>query len=118
MACTVCSKIGADEAVNESLDNYRRFYFRHIHKQQDDSEKQAFQYERLPENRRHARLLELHPGEQDDPIVATLKCTSLDEPLQYAALSYTWGTLAKKRTVCVNGKDILVSMGSLILITS
>jgi hypothetical protein len=111
--CPVCSKIAADEAVNESLDNFRRFYFRHFQKHQEDAGKQAFKYEGLPENGRYTRLLELCPGEQDEPIIVTLRCVSLDEPFLYAALSYTWGITAGKRTVRVNGKDVSVGISRL-----
>ena len=59
------------------------------------------------------RLLELCPGEQDEPIIVTLRCVSLDEPVRYAALSYTWGITAGKRTVRVNGKDVSVGISRL-----
>ena len=113
MPCPVCSKIDGDEAVHESLDNFRRFYFRHFQKHQEDAGKQAFQYEGLPENGRYTRLLELCPGEQDEPITVTLRRVSLDEPVRYAALSYTWGTTAGTRTVRVNGKGVSVGISRL-----
>jgi hypothetical protein len=44
---------------------------------------------RLPQ--RHIRLLQLHPGQFQDPIHCNLRECHLDDALPYEALSYVWG---------------------------
>lgn len=45
----------------------------------------------LPLDASEIRVLALHPGEWDDPIVCTLKHLSLEDELEYHTVSYVWG---------------------------
>ncbi|KAI0014170.1 heterokaryon incompatibility protein-domain-containing protein [Xylariaceae sp. FL0662B] len=49
------------------------------------------------------RLLELQPGEPDDPLIVRLFTTSLNERPEYEALSYTWGDTALTKQVWLLG---------------
>lgn len=108
-SCSACSKVDVDESINESLDNFTRFYFRHFEKSADDAERQTPDYNELPRHGRYTRLLELHPGKQDVPISVNLVPMSLDDPLPYAALSYTWGIRVGKEKIRVGGREISVT---------
>lgn len=62
---------------------------------------EAYRYSLLGDN--EIRLLEILPGTKSN--ISLLKQhVSLDDPPQYAALSYTWGTDPAARTVFVDGK--------------
>ncbi|KAK6227422.1 heterokaryon incompatibility protein [Colletotrichum tabaci] len=49
-----------------------------------------YQYDKLPQGR-WFRLLHIHPGLADDPLVCDLVTVDLDSSLPYKALSYVWG---------------------------
>jgi hypothetical protein len=61
----------------------------------------ACEYEYTPlGNSSDIRLLELSPGNPDDPIEACLRCVSLcSTMIQYEAISYTWGNPSKCEAV-------------------
>jgi hypothetical protein len=48
------------------------------------------------------RLLDLHPGKSEDPLVCTLSAYHLANFPDYVALSYTWGDSMDQRTIQVN----------------
>jgi len=60
-------------------------------------------YERSLALDNEIRLLRIHPGE--GPIVASLEYAGLDNPPDYDALSYCWGTQKNYRPVAIDGKD-------------
>jgi hypothetical protein len=49
------------------------------------------------------RLLEIHPGQQDDPIVVSLLNGNLNDAPSYEALSYVWGDISAVRSIRVVG---------------
>lgn len=108
-SCTLCAAaaIRANEAADESLDNFQRFYYRHIAGSKDEVGRHRHQYTGVLD-RHHTRLLEVKPGRQDEPIRCCLREISIEQPPKYTALSYTWGTNVRKKTVEVDGADFLV----------
>lgn len=59
------------------------------------------QYEPLSRTQDEIRILDLLPG--SGPISCRLRNVKLSDSPQFEALSYFWGTSAKKKTVSVNG---------------
>ena len=59
----------------------------------------------LPETQSF-RVLELMPGEPDEPISVRLHLASWDDPPSYDALSYTWGDLNTKVPILCDGKRL------------
>lgn len=55
------------------------------------------------ETARTIRLLDLSPGQPDDPIKFCLRHASLDDDPYYDALSYAWGDPTDTREVSING---------------
>lgn len=64
-------------------------------------------YASLPVNRPGMiRLVTMNPGNEDDPIVVTLACASLDDPeTQFHGLSYVWGSTAEPVVITCNGVE-------------
>ncbi|CZR61365.1 uncharacterized protein PAC_11261 [Phialocephala subalpina] len=57
------------------------------------------------------RLLEILPGEPEDPLQCHLRIVPLgdkDSPLHYAAVSYTWGDDMSDRPITVDGRKLSV----------
>jgi hypothetical protein len=67
---------------------------------------QSYNYPALKEN--EIRLLQILPGLDSEIVSCILTHVSLDDPPEYAALSYTWGK-APSRSICVNGQSLLVT---------
>ncbi|KUI64628.1 Lipase 2 [Cytospora mali] len=67
-----------------------RTYVNGHHGSQDDTV-DDYQYTALP-GERYIRVLELHPGAGNEPLLGTLSDVSLDDStVDYEALSYVWG---------------------------
>lgn len=59
-----------------------------------------------PLNGGEIRLIEIYPGDWNDPIACQLHYVPLDAPPDYVALSYAWGDQSTPKTgICVNGRD-------------
>jgi Heterokaryon incompatibility protein (HET) len=56
-----------------------------------ESSENSFEYEPLDTRKREIRLVILAPGSFEDDVHCTLRRVSLDENVEYEALSYTWG---------------------------
>src|SRR5689334_12906861 len=50
------------------------------------------------------RILQLHPGLDDEPICCTFTVVDLAEAEPFDALSYYWGKVAAKREITCNGQ--------------
>lgn len=61
-----------------------------------------YQYDTLPQGR-WFRILKVHPGRFDDPLVCELASTALDAAPPYRALSYVWGDHAKVQSITCSG---------------
>lgn len=58
-----------------------------------------------PLNGEEIRLIEIYPGDWNDPIACQLHYIPLDETPEYVALSYAWGDQStSKIDICVNGR--------------
>jgi len=53
----------------------------------------TYRYTPLDPSDRQIRLIELQPGQDDQPVLCRILITSLNDPTPYEALSYTWGDL-------------------------
>lgn len=62
------------------------------------------QYGRLDPSKSEIRVLTIQGGRRDDDIQCTLQTVSLDDPPEFAALSYVWGETSLKRPITVDGK--------------
>lgn len=73
-------------------------------------EQHSFQYTSLDPSKKTIRILHLHPGDKDDPVVCSLKDQSVDEYQwpSYNALSYQWGDATSSKAICVNGSKFEV----------
>ena len=69
-------------------------------------------YEQLPDLEQHIRLLTLYPGQFESEICLSLACVYLDidRPLDYDALSYTWGELTKLKPVTIRKDEALFTL--------
>ena len=72
-------------------------------------------YEPLNLSNNEIRIINLSPGNFEDEIYCTAQTISLDtlsENLEkiYEALSYTWGTSEKRKTIYLNGKPLKVTL--------
>jgi hypothetical protein len=67
---------------------------------------QSYKYPALKEN--EIRLLQILPGLDSEIVSCILTHVSLDDPPEYAALSYAWGE-GPSRSICVNGQNLLVT---------
>jgi hypothetical protein len=59
-------------------------------------------YITLKEVRNEIRLLKLHPGTRNDPLVCSLVTSSLDDNPSYDALSYMWGSPELTETMAID----------------
>ena len=112
MACSVCEEgFTPSDAVNESFDNYQRFYFRMIVGVWRDEIKKKHKFRHTPiENGRYTRLITLLPSQQSESISCVPQAMAIDHPASYTALSYNWGSALKQKTICIDGQDFLVSL--------
>jgi len=75
-----------------------------------DSERaESALYGLLDVSRSETRLLNICPGEFDDPITCSLAVVSLKAAPCYNALSYAWGNPEKTAALSINGLDIPVT---------
>ncbi|PSN61769.1 HET-domain-containing protein, partial [Corynespora cassiicola Philippines] len=56
------------------------------------------------------RVLELHPGEFDDPISVSLTMHLMSDEPEYEALSYAWGTDICDKPILVDGYPLKVNV--------
>lgn len=66
-------------------------------------------YQRLNEETKQTRFLELLPGDYNDDIICNFQLASVDDPIQYEALSYVWGPQEDKVTIVVDTNHFQVS---------
>ena len=73
-------------------------------------------YSPLDAQRQQFRVLTLLPGAFDDPIEGALKIVSVDQPSNFGALSYVWGTDFAAKPAIINGQQttILANLDSAI----
>ena len=124
--CKICEEATTcgNEAVNESFDNFQRFYFRpltragivpnwgphmpHWVDPRGPSVDDPYRYNALVDEG-HTRLLIVQPGKGDEPIQCSLQEMDIDDPPKYTALSYTWGAMDGSRKIDVDGHDFPVT---------
>jgi hypothetical protein len=70
----------------------------------------TYMYSPLNVARKEIRLVVLLPGEWNDPVRVRLKLETLNESLQYEALSYCWGNRDKKSLIYVDGRGFGVTV--------
>lgn len=111
MACRVCKEMTRDgsDAVDQSLENFIRFYGRYLNDEHKNSQHDSheYQYEEL-KDKDYTRLLELLPGNDHEDITCLLVEAPINNPLRYSALSYTWGATARTKAVLVNDQSFQV----------
>ena len=73
------------------------------------SEDLAMIWSTLKHERQEIRLLILCPGAFEQEIQCKLRIVSLNQNLNYVALSYCWGDLNDQDTISVNGQKITVT---------
>jgi hypothetical protein len=69
------------------------------------------EYIYAPLQKGEMRLLEILPGQPDDPLQCHLRTVSLEDATKlpsYAAISYTWGDDLSDRTIMVDGRRLSV----------
>ncbi|CAG8961569.1 hypothetical protein HYFRA_00006103 [Hymenoscyphus fraxineus] len=81
----------------------------HSNSEELDLHHELYQYEPL-HTHTSFRVLELLPGEDDDPIRCTLRNVDWVDNPKYEALSYTWGDPKARSHVIVNGKVLSVTV--------
>ncbi|KAF8850570.1 hypothetical protein BDZ45DRAFT_696624 [Acephala macrosclerotiorum] len=110
MTCHICKEMtkAGNDATDHSFDNFQRFYARHWLGGKEEISRHEYRYEEL-QDREHTRLLELLPGNDDEQITCLLAEAPIDDPPRYSALSYTWGTTPRTKTVLVNDQNFLVT---------
>lgn len=69
----------------------------------------APQFGPLDKSRRQIRTLTLHPGEKSQTIACEHETVSLDNPGEYDALSYCWGSPENPHEIQLNGAPFHVS---------
>ncbi|CAJ2503679.1 Uu.00g110730.m01.CDS01 [Anthostomella pinea] len=61
-------------------------------------------YQHLDTDRREIRVLDLLPSSKPDaPLKGNLRTVSLDDELEYEALSYTWGSASEEQATIIDG---------------
>lgn len=72
---------------------------------------QSTTFQALDQSHDEVRLLELVPGDEEDPIQCTQQIIGLDDDdnLQWSALSYVWGDKKEDRYVLINGEKFEVT---------
>ena len=68
----------------------------------------SYQHEDLP-TQTSFRVVELLPGEEDDPIFCLLHVVDWSNPREYEALSYAWGDPNARVTVTCHGERLEVT---------
>ena len=58
---------------------------------------------------RQMRILDINPGEQNEPITCVHEISSIDSQPEYEALSYTWGSATPSSSILLNGKPYEVT---------
>jgi hypothetical protein len=53
------------------------------------------------------RIVQLHPGLDDEPIVCSFTVVDLAKAESFEALSYCWGTVAADRSIFCNGHPFI-----------
>src|SRR5438034_9709960 len=69
-----------------------------------------YQYTNLLTEKDEIRLLILHPGSFDDPVQGDVRTVALSDPLQFTALSYTWGDPTKTTPIFLEGHTVEVTV--------
>ncbi|RYP15316.1 hypothetical protein DL765_005797 [Monosporascus sp. GIB2] len=110
MTCHVCKEMNktGNDAIDHSFDTFQRFYARYWIGGEDEISRHEYRYQELHHSD-HTRLLELLPGSDHEQITCNLAEASIDDPPRYSALSYTWGTTPRTKTVLINGQSFLVT---------
>jgi hypothetical protein len=70
-------------------------------------------YDSLPAGQ-FIRLIELHPGNRQSPIVATFKVVELLEAPAYDAISYVWGDPSNKGSITCSGQPFSITASLLL----
>jgi hypothetical protein len=55
------------------------------------------------------RLLKIHPGLENEPLICSLEPISLDSDAPYTALSYCWGDANDRADIIINGQSVSVT---------
>jgi hypothetical protein len=67
-------------------------------------------YHPLKKSRREIRLLHLLPGAKDDELRCSFTVVSLDEAVEYEALSYVWGDASKTAPIEFKSNIVAVTV--------
>lgn len=71
---------------------------------------ESYRYEHLPIPPPGSfRIAQILPGRDDDPVSCLLHTTDWANPLEYEALSYTWGDQKNKAIIICQGKRLEVT---------
>ncbi|OAL44096.1 hypothetical protein IQ07DRAFT_252994 [Pyrenochaeta sp. DS3sAY3a] len=71
--------------------------------------KESFKYDILPDQK-SIRILNLYPGDWDDPIQCSLSTVNLDDETQnFEAISYAWGEVSGSRKITCNDAELMIT---------
>jgi hypothetical protein len=69
---------------------------------------EIYRYDKMhPQN--SFRVLELLPGQEEDPISCLLHIVEWSNPLEYEAISYAWGDANDRKSVTCQGTELEVT---------
>ena len=106
----ICRKCAVERGLKQL--EYPQTCTRHPVSEEDESTSRLSEYEHYLYDELPAgdtiRLLQLAPGNGDEPIDCNLVVRSLDSDTPYTALSYTWGDPVPKHAISCNGSRFFI----------
>jgi hypothetical protein len=72
--------------------------------------RQSYSHKPLDTSQNEIRLIKLQAPIKSQPLCGTIVHIPLSAKSQYCALSYCWGSLAGKRTIILDGKDLQITV--------
>ncbi|KAF2733741.1 HET-domain-containing protein [Polyplosphaeria fusca] len=107
MACTICKQADVTDS-EQYYDHFQRFYSRYLlDDPPENPQNHQYRYQSAT-SEGETRLFTLDPGDKYDLLSGSLEKVRIDEPPDYAALSYVWGH-KRNRVVLVDGEEFQVT---------
>ena len=69
----------------------------------------TFKFRPLESKKEEIRLIDLLPGQFDEPIICRIHHALLNRPPPFSMLSYTWGTTVYTKSVAIDGAGLMVT---------
>ncbi|KAF2835461.1 hypothetical protein M501DRAFT_999224 [Patellaria atrata CBS 101060] len=113
MDCEVCTDYtNLLDIINESYDNYHRWYYRTLVQVDKVEKEQTYRYSQL-KHEKQTRLVTVLPGHGEEAIRCEIEQAEIGnrkgKGKGYIALSYVWGSGLKQKSIFLGGTNFFVT---------